>query len=115
LAIIRDRDIENLGSAATGTLYGDLPAQDLGLHAGRVGTAGSLFQRPRSNRLDSNFDPETLLLLCRAFERSGRDIAGNYGHMTVEDRRTRLATDHPSDREHCRREANRERWPLFKH
>ena len=44
--------------------------------------------------LDSNtsFDPETLQLLCRAFDDAWQDIAGNYGHIAAEDRRTRLAT-----------------------
>ena len=38
-----------------------------------------------------HYDPDTLKLLCSAFDEAWEDIAGNYGHMSVEERRTRLA------------------------
>jgi hypothetical protein len=44
--------------------------------------------------LDSNtsFDPETLQVLCRAFDEAWENIAGSYVHIAPEERRTRLAT-----------------------
>jgi hypothetical protein len=38
-----------------------------------------------------HYDPDTLKLLCSAFDEAWEDIAENYGHMSVEERRTRLA------------------------
>jgi hypothetical protein len=40
---------------------------------------------------NTSFDRDTVQLLCRAFDEAWQDIAGNYGNMAVEDRRTRLA------------------------
>jgi hypothetical protein len=36
-------------------------------------------------------DPDTLQLLCRAFDEAWEEVANSYRHMTVEERRTRLA------------------------
>lgn len=40
---------------------------------------------------NTSFDSDTVQLLCRAFDEAWQDIAGNYGHIAVEDKRTRLA------------------------
>jgi hypothetical protein len=38
-----------------------------------------------------DYDSETLKLLCNAFDEAWDDVANSYGHIGVEERRTRLA------------------------
>jgi len=38
-----------------------------------------------------NYDPDTLNVLCRAFDAAWLDISGNGGAASAEDRRNRLA------------------------
>jgi hypothetical protein len=38
-----------------------------------------------------DFDPDTLKMLCTAFDEVWQDIAGNYGHLAADEKRRRLA------------------------